>query len=333
MSRAVAALALAFGLWLLTFPVTLSLFARTDAAEKVTNEFRPVLSRAGVTQLDRNYATIRGLGTQFIGGLRPALARELGMSPAAFDRYVARHFPATARGVRELPGAVALVDPVIPQLNRISASGDFARVDALPGLGLPVNSLPWIVLGLGVLVSGVAVVALASGSRATLAAVLVVCAAIVAGAFAFSLPAKFGATSRVVAIGRVALSQRAADTATSTVATVDAMVREVRTRLVPALAARLGVAPSAVVARIATAYPAVARGLARWPSIRPGAADLAARQRATVAAFRTGDGLPFRTLPWLIIALAALLALLALAVLVVGQRRPDTVGEAPAVSA
>ncbi|HEX4627068.1 MAG TPA: hypothetical protein VH231_21675 [Solirubrobacteraceae bacterium] len=87
------------------------------------------------------------------------------------------------------------------------------------------------------------------------------------------------------------------------------------------------------VAQLDRNYPAIARGLARWPAIRPGAADLAARQRATVAAFRTGDGLPFRTLPWLIIAPAALLALLALAVLVVGQRRPDAVGEAPVVSA
>lgn len=55
--------------------------------------------------------------------------------------------------------------------------------------------------------------------------------------------------------------------------------------------------------------------------------------RAAVAAFRTGGGLPFRTLPWLIFAPAALLELLALVVLVVGQRWPGAVGEAPAVSA
>jgi hypothetical protein len=30
---------------------------------------------------------------------------------------------------------VALIDPVIPQLNRISANRDFAKVDDLPGLG------------------------------------------------------------------------------------------------------------------------------------------------------------------------------------------------------
>ena len=42
---------------------------------------------------------------------------------------------------------MALIDPVIPQLNRINANGDFAKVDDLPGLGLPIGSLPWIVLG------------------------------------------------------------------------------------------------------------------------------------------------------------------------------------------
>lgn len=333
MSRVAAALAMAFGIWLLVFPFAFRLLDRTDAAEKVTNEFRAVLSKPGVAQLDRNYATIRGLGTQFIGGLRPALARRLGLSQAEFDRYLARNFPATARGVRELPGAVALVDPVIPQLNRVSASGDFAKVDDLPGLGLPIDSLPWIVLGLGVLVTGVALVALVTGSRAALTGVLVVCAAIVVGAFAFALPAKFGATHRVVAVGRAALSQRAAATATATVATVDTMVREVKTRMVPALATQLGVTPAALGDQIASTYPAIARGLAQWPAIKPGAADLAARQRATVAAFRIGDGLPFRTLPWLIVAPAALCALLALVGLVVGQRRRSAVREARAVSA
>jgi hypothetical protein len=331
MRRAAAGLALVFGIWLLAFPFVFSLFHRTQAAETVTREFRGVLSKPGVAQLDRNYATIRGLGTQFIGELRPALARDLGMSTAQFDRYLAAHFPATARGVRELPGAVALVDPVIPRLDRITASGDFAQVDDLPGLGLPIDSLPWIVLGLGVVVSGLAALALVTGSRAALGGVLVVCTGIVVAAFAFSLPAKFQATHRVVAVGRAALSQRAADTATATVATVDAMAREVPGRLVPAVAARLGVPPERLSAQIVARYPAIARGLAEWPSIKPGAADLARRQRATVDDFRTGDGAPFRTLPWLIIGPAAVCALLALGALVLSRRpRSDAAGRAVA---
>jgi hypothetical protein len=70
-SRAAAALALVFGIWFLVFRFAFSLLDRTDAAEKETDEFRVVLSPPGVAQLGRNYATIRRLGTQFIGRLRP----------------------------------------------------------------------------------------------------------------------------------------------------------------------------------------------------------------------------------------------------------------------
>jgi hypothetical protein len=100
--RAAAALALVFGIWLLVFRFAFSLFDRTDAAKKVTDEFGVVLSPPGVAQLGRNDATIRGLGTQFIGRLCPALARKPGMSHAEFDRYLAPRFPATAKGMREL---------------------------------------------------------------------------------------------------------------------------------------------------------------------------------------------------------------------------------------
>lgn len=308
--RAAAIPTIAFGIWLLVFPFAFSIFDRTQSAERVTDRFRPVLSEQGVTALKGNYGTIRGLGVQFIGETRPDLAKKLGMTQPQFDAYLAKNFPASARGVRELPAAVGLVDPVIPQLDRVSASGDFDSVDGLPGLGLPIDSLPWILLGLGVLVTGVGVVALRTGGRVATLAGAGVCAAIVVGAFAFSLPSKFRATDRIDPVGRVALSQRAADTATSTVATVDAMVPEVQTRMIPLLATRLGTTPNELSTQLAADYPAVGKGLATWPQIKPGAADLASRQRASVGDFAAGDGAPFRTLPWLIIVPSLLCALL-----------------------
>jgi hypothetical protein len=128
---------------------------------------------------------------------------------------------------------------------------------------------------------------------------------------------------------RVALSPKAAETATQTVAVVDATVKEVEGKMVPALAARLGTTPAAVNAEIAKQFPDVATGLAQWPRIRPGAADLAARQRATVTAFAAGDGAPFRTLPWLVIGPALVVALMCGTALV---RRPQerARGEVPA---
>ena len=93
-------------------------------------------------------------------------------------------------------------------------------------------------------------------------------------------------------------------------AVLNAVVPEVKDKLVPALAVRLNQSPAQVQALIAQRYPAVATGLAEWPSIAPSAAVLAAHQRANVKSFAEGDGAPFRTLPWLVIGPALLVALL-----------------------
>ncbi len=320
MRRAAAVVTLLFGIWILIFTFAFNLFGRTSDADKVTDAFRTTLSDRGLVALEQQYGVIRGFGLQFVGELRPALAQRLGMTVPEFDRYVSANFPAVGAAVRNVPGAIALVDPVIPRLERVGHSGDFDKVDDIPGLGLPTTVLPWLLLGIGGFAIVMGIVALRAGARWPLAAAGTVGAAVVIGALALQFPAKFNAAHRIVPVGRVALSRRAADTATQTVAGLNAVVPEVRTRLVPALAAKLGRSPAQVQALIAQRYPAVATGLAEWSSIAPSAAVLAARQRANVKPFAEGDGAPFRTLPWLVIGPALLVAMLCGIALV---RRPS----------
>ena len=137
MRRAAAVVTVLFGLWLVSLPFAFDLFDRTSNAEKVTDAFRSTLSARGIADLSANYGVIRGFGNQFVNETRPALAKQLGLSQAQFDRFVGANFPAVAAAVKGVPGAIALVDPVVPQLARLSGSGDFRKVDDIPGLGLP----------------------------------------------------------------------------------------------------------------------------------------------------------------------------------------------------
>src|SRR3954470_16391205 len=93
------------GLGLIVLALAFSLFARAAAGERITDTFRATVAPRGFAELSRNYAEIRGLGTQFVGDALPALG-----IPRA---RLARDFPATARAVRDVPGAIALVDPVM----------------------------------------------------------------------------------------------------------------------------------------------------------------------------------------------------------------------------
>ena len=76
------------------------------------------------------------------------------------------------------------------------------------------------------------------------------------------------------------------------------MVTQVETEMVPALAQRLHLTPAAFERSIATSSPAVAKGLAAWPSIKPGAVELVRRQVASVPDAATLNGLDFTPLPW-----------------------------------
>jgi len=108
-----------------------------------------------------------------------------------------------------------------------------------------------------------------------------------------------------------AQKQRAADTATTTVQDLDAMVPEVQTSLIPWLAGQLHVTPLALTRTLDAKYPKVVRGLRDWPRIRDGAAALAAAQEASVADLQRLDGTPFRALTWFVVVPGFVLTLLA----------------------
>lgn len=129
-------------------------------------------------------------------------------------------FPATAKALTAVPPAIALVDPVIPRLK--ASHGDFQQVDRIPGLGLPIQAVPWMLVIVAVLLIGAGTVGLAAGGQLSIVAIAVVGAAMIVVPFALSLTKKAAAADRIVKVGDVSLSRKAADTATATVAVLNA---------------------------------------------------------------------------------------------------------------
>jgi hypothetical protein len=75
--------------------------------------------------------------------------------------------------------------------------------------------------------------------------------------------------------------------------------------MLPSLARRLHETPAAFEASVAQRYPAVSKGLAAWPSIKPGAVELVRRQGASVPDGDKMNGLDFSALPRYIIGPAS----------------------------
>lgn len=330
MRKTVAVVAVVCGIGLVTAPFALSLFPRAAAGERVTNRFRETMSVGGLHNLSTNFGTMGALLSQFIHETSPQLATELHMTPAVFDAYVAQHFPAVAAGVRGLPPLVAFVTPVAAQLEALHPQ--FASVDSLPVLGLPLTTVPWILIGLGVGIGALGIWTWRGRGRLPLIAATVLGAAMVVLPLALSYPQKASDAKRVAAVGHAALSQQAATGAQTANRLIDGMVSQVDTAMIPALAQRLHVTPAALTATLAQRYPAVVKGLEAWPSIRPGAVGLVRLQVASVADARTMNGLDFTPLPWYIIGPGlALLLTGGVALGSGGALRRRTRAEAPSV--
>jgi hypothetical protein len=317
--RGLGALTLIVGLGVLSIVPAANLFHRASSGHRILVDFKQTMSPGGLVALRENFGVIRDFGNQFVDQTVPDLQRELKLDRTGMDRLLATSFPAVWKGVEAIPPALAFVGPVIPKIEAIGS--DFQSVDDIPGLGLPVASVSWLVLLLGAGVVIVGAAAVVRPSRLTVAGVATAGLLMVVVPLALNLPGKFAAGARTVTVGRVALSQHAATAAQATTVVIDNLVHEVKHSMIPALATRLGESPAAFSTALAARYPAVGRGLAHWDQIRPGGYALAAAQQDSVQPFRDLDGLPFRTLPWLVIAPGALLALLGLIGLWVGRAR------------
>jgi hypothetical protein len=316
MRKVVATVAVVCGMGLIAVPFALSLFDRAPAGERVTNRFRDTLSSQGLHGLATNFQTMGALVDQFIHEASPGLARRLHMTNRQFGALVAHDYPRVAAGVTGIPPLVAFVTPVAAQLEALHPQ--FAAVDSLPFLGLPLTSVPWILLAMGAALVGLGIVVLRTRGRGPLVVASGVGLALLVIPLALSYPSKASDATRVAAVGRVALSPKAAAGAQKANQLIDGMVTQVNTEMLPGLATRLHVSPSALEASIARGYPAVAKGLLAWPTIKPGAIELVRRQVASVPDAERLNGLDFTPLPWYIMGPGIALLIAGLAALLTG---------------
>lgn len=311
MRRVVAVAAIVAGLGLIAVPFATSLFDRTRGAERTFDAMRGTVSESGIAVARRDFGVVTAAGDELLNVVVPALARRLDMTPQEFQALLASDFPKIARAAEKIPGYIAFVGPTIDALD--ANREEFERAQSLPGASLPITASPWLLILLG----GGLVAAGAFAWRRSILPVAVLAAAAVAAPLTLGTPGKAEDARAVGDIARGGLSQQGADTALEIVQVLDGLVEETRGSLVPALAGRLGVSPSAVDAKIARDFPATRRLLDRWAGISAGPAgfELAAKQQAAVDDFAAADETPVLELPWLVIVPGGLLLVLCAAAL------------------
>jgi hypothetical protein len=306
MRRLVAALAIASGLGLIVATFATSAFLRTGEGERLLDRFRVVTSPKGFTAFDEAYAETRTAVNELVTKTYPRFARDFGMTGAQFDAYVKSNLSAVAYGVEAVQALPSLFDPVT---NGVAAlpDGKFEPTYDLPVSFLPLTSVPWLLLGLGLALVAAGIAAWRVPARLTPALVLAAGLGMIVVPFAISLPSKASQTGRVVKVVTVALSPQSATRSEQASYATDGMVRQFNVELLPAVAKRRGIPVSALTAQLRTESPAFSKFLRDWKSIGPASFAVAADIRESVAEFAEAKQFPFEAIPWLVIALGGML--------------------------
>jgi hypothetical protein len=313
MRRVAALLALLAGLVLVGFTFTEHLFSRSSDAETIADRYAGLMSERGLHDLRRGFDAVQAAGAQLTADAEPALQRRLHLDDARFDAYVRTNLSGVARFDKEAPGVVALVGPVIAQME--AARTDYARASDIPVSWLPLSSAPWLFLGIGALLIAVGGLALVRPGTGSTAALFVVAAGVFVAPLVVGIPGKVDAAERVTAIGRVGLAPATAQKAVAATALFDGMVRDVRDRLRPALTDEPGGRDFDV------RFPVLARFADDWANgISRRSHDLSDSQVRYAPTFADADRIPLRPIPWLFVVPGASVALLAGGSLVAGAR-------------
>jgi len=305
MRRVAAVVAMLVGVTLVGFTFTEHLFSRSRDAQKIADHYRPLMSAQGLADLNAGFDSVKAAGAQLDADALPRLQRQLGIATPQFDAYVAQNMPGIQAFNAQAPGVVALVGPVIVQMQ--AARADYHRADQIPTGFLGMTSAPWLFLGFAGLLIGVGIWGLARPSMVWNVAVVGLGLALIVAPLAIGIPGKIDAAVRVTRLGKIGLAPATGQKAVGATALFDGMARDVSTKLEPGLASSSSFGAST----FASDFPALASFTAKWESsLSAQSHALSDSQVALAPTFANADKIPLRPIPWLFILPGALLALL-----------------------
>jgi hypothetical protein len=262
-SLVAATLLMLLGVGLVVVTVASHLFAVGPAFEHLITDFRPHLTQASIDTARSDIAGLSAVQTEFSTKLAPALSQQLKLTPDQFNGFVTQNFPAVAKGMAALPVAVPTFTGLINTLDQQRLL--FASADAIPTKSLPATTVPWGMLGAGILLLLVGLATLQWRKVGSVAA-LIVGLALVVVPIVLSLPGKAADADQLNANLKPVYTQTLVQNAAGTLGVVGAMGAEMQTKMLPALAAQLNMSPTQLQAYLGSNFPATAQALQTMPA-------------------------------------------------------------------
>ena len=293
----------AIGIVLIAVAFAANLFWAGPAFERLTDNFRPEMQGAELSQLRQDVNGLSAVQAEFTTKAVPQLAAALRMTPQQFSATLGQQFPAVDRGLARVPQVTQQFNGV---LNILAAEqARFHRADAIPTKSVPATTVPWALAGAGVLCLGVAV--FVPRRRGAVAAV-VLGLLLVAVPLALSLPGKAGAADTMNSHLKGVYTAELVAGAKQSLAGMQAMGSELQTKMVPGLAAMLHMSPQQVQGYLADNFPAVTAGLASMPAALGRFDSLVKAFDTSLSDYNTAKGTSLLPIAWALIVAGLLVA-------------------------
>jgi hypothetical protein len=305
--RVAAGLLVLIGAGVLAVTLAANLFHVGPAFDRLTTDFRPVMTQKAIQTDQQDIAALAIANTEIQTKMMPALAQQLGMTPTQFSTMMATQYPAVTAGLAAVPQITPSFSSLVTTLDEQRPY--FKAADAIPTTSVPATSVPWSLFAVGLLTAGFGVWVWFR-PRGSAVAVTVVGAALIAVPLILSMPHKASYADTLNDNLKPVYSQQLITQANSSVTTLSAMGTEMQQKMLPDLATQLNMTPEQLNTFMGQNFPATSAALAGLPQSLGRFQNLVTTFDGRLSDYNTLKPVSFVPIVWFMIGGGAALFLL-----------------------
>jgi hypothetical protein len=305
--RVAAGLLVLIGGGFVAVTLAANLFHVGPAFDRLTTDFRPVMTQQALQTDRQDIAALAAANTEIQTKMMPALAQQLGMTPAQFSTMMATQYPAVTAGLAAVPQITPSFSSLVTTLDQQRPY--FKAADAIPTTSVPATSVPWSLFAVGLLTAGMGVWVWFK-PRGSAVAVTALGAALIAVPLILSMPHKASYADTLNDNLKPVYSQQLITQASSSVITLSAMGTEMQQKMLPDLATQLNMTPDQLNTFMGENFPATSAALAGLPKSLGRFQNLVATFDGRLSDYNTLKPVSFVPIVWVMIGGGAALLLL-----------------------
>ena len=284
------------GVALIVGTLAFQMFSRAPAFERMTNDFQKNVTPANVAALRADVAKLQAGGTELQTTGVTTLASLLKMTPQQFAAFAQQNFPALAASLQQIPQTAAGFDKLLGVIA--SQDPNLRSAVAIPSKSVSTTVVPWLLLGVGVVVAGLGIVA----ARATSMVAVAIGALLIIGVFAFSLPSKTSDADALNKAMKPYFTQQQIAASQQSLAGLNSLAGELTGKVLTAIATAQHVQPSQLIGTFSSQFPALTAAIVSLPDATDRANTILATFQRNLGNYNKVEPFHFLAATWVVVA-------------------------------